>query len=121
MATTQEASNKETFRRFCDAMNTGDTEVISKTIDELVDPDAVIGTPLPIEGTEDQLGLVLVVPATAKRDVLDGGGAAPGIGPLVVALDEGFFRAPASLRGDEGATVAVTPADRPSDVCGHVA
>ena len=40
---------------------------------------------------------------------------------LVVALDEGFFRAPASLRGDEGATVAVTPADRPPDVCGHVA
>jgi len=51
MTTTQEASNKETFRRFYDAMNTGDAEAISKTIDELVDPHAVIGTPLPIEGT----------------------------------------------------------------------
>ena len=54
MAMTQEASNKETFRCFCDAMNTGDAEVISKRIDELVDPDAVIGTPLPIEGTGAQ-------------------------------------------------------------------
>jgi steroid delta-isomerase-like uncharacterized protein len=54
MTTTQEASNKETFRRFYDAMNSGDAEVISKTIDELVAPDAVIGTPVPIEGTGAQ-------------------------------------------------------------------
>jgi steroid delta-isomerase-like uncharacterized protein len=50
MTTTQEA-NKETFRRFYDAMNTADADMISKTIDQLVDPNAVIGTPLPIEGT----------------------------------------------------------------------
>lgn len=42
------------FRRFCDAMNTGDAEVISKTIDALVEPDAVIRTPLPIGATGAQ-------------------------------------------------------------------
>jgi steroid delta-isomerase-like uncharacterized protein len=46
--------NKETFRRFCDAMNTADAEVISKTIDALVEPDAVIRTPLPIDATGAQ-------------------------------------------------------------------
>lgn len=46
--------NKETFRRFCDAMNTGDAEVISKTVDALVEPDAVIRTPLPIGATGAQ-------------------------------------------------------------------
>jgi hypothetical protein len=39
MSTAQEASNKATLSRFDDAMNTGDAEVISKTIDELVEPD----------------------------------------------------------------------------------
>jgi predicted ester cyclase len=33
----------------------GDVELISKTIDELVEPDAVIHTPLPIEATGAQL------------------------------------------------------------------
>ncbi len=50
----QETPNKATFRRFCDAMNTGDPEVISKTIDEIVEPDAVIRTPLPLETTGAQ-------------------------------------------------------------------
>jgi predicted ester cyclase len=40
---------------FCDAMNTGDPEIISKTIDELVEPDAQIRTPLPIQVTGAQL------------------------------------------------------------------
>jgi steroid delta-isomerase-like uncharacterized protein len=55
VSTAQETSNKATVRRFCDAVNTGDTELISKTIDELVGPDALMRTPLPIEATGAQL------------------------------------------------------------------
>jgi predicted ester cyclase len=54
MSTVQEASNKATVRRFCDAMNTNDAELISETIDELVEPDALIRTPLPIAATGAQ-------------------------------------------------------------------
>jgi hypothetical protein len=50
-ATAEETSNKATVRRFQDAMNSGDPELISKTIDEVVEPDALIRTPLPIEAT----------------------------------------------------------------------
>jgi steroid delta-isomerase-like uncharacterized protein len=55
MPTAQETSNKAAVRRFCDAANTGDAELISKTIDELVEPDALMRTPLPIEATGAQL------------------------------------------------------------------
>jgi steroid delta-isomerase-like uncharacterized protein len=55
MPTARETSNKAVVRRFCDAANTGDAELISKTIDELVAPDALIRTPLPIEATGAQL------------------------------------------------------------------
>ena len=51
MSTAQETANKATYRRFCDAANTGDAELISKTFDELVEPDAPIRTPLPIDAT----------------------------------------------------------------------
>ncbi len=51
MSTDQEATNKATSKRFRDAVNTGDAELISKTIDELVAPDALIRTPLPLETT----------------------------------------------------------------------
>ena len=51
MSTVQKTSNKASFRRLQDATNTGDVELIAKTIDELVDPDAVIHTPLPIQAT----------------------------------------------------------------------
>ena len=54
MSTDQETSNKATVRRFQEATNTGDPELISKTIDELVEPDALVGTPLPIEATGAQ-------------------------------------------------------------------
>src|ERR671911_1130324 len=54
MSTAQETSNKATVRRFCDAINTGDAELISKTIDEVVEPDALIDTPLPLEATGAQ-------------------------------------------------------------------
>jgi steroid delta-isomerase-like uncharacterized protein len=51
MPTDQETRNKATARRFSDAMNSGDIDVIAATIDELVEPDAVIRTPLPIDAT----------------------------------------------------------------------
>jgi steroid delta-isomerase-like uncharacterized protein len=44
----QETSNKAAFTRFHDAMNTGDAEIISKTIDELVEPDALVRSPVPL-------------------------------------------------------------------------
>ncbi|MGH2882378.1 MAG: ester cyclase [Solirubrobacteraceae bacterium] len=50
----QETTNKSTFRRFTDAMNTGDAEIMSKTIDEIVEPDALIRTPLPLKTTGAQ-------------------------------------------------------------------
>lgn len=54
MSTAEETSNKAAFKRFHESANTGDAEFISKTIDELVDPDAVIRTPLPIGATGAQ-------------------------------------------------------------------
>ena len=51
MSTAQQTGNKATIRRFHDATNTGDTELISNTIDELVEPDAPIRTPLPLQTT----------------------------------------------------------------------
>lgn len=51
MSMTPDTSNKALVRRFSDAMNTGDAELISQTIDELVKPDATIRTPLPIAAT----------------------------------------------------------------------
>jgi SnoaL-like polyketide cyclase len=72
MSTAQQTSNKATFRRLHDATNTGDLELIATTIDELVEPDAVIHTPLPIEATGPQLlsgthqGDYMGVPPTGK-------------------------------------------------------
>jgi predicted ester cyclase len=55
MSTAEVARNKEMFRRFQDAMNTCDAEVISRSIDELVEPDATIRTPLPSDATGAQV------------------------------------------------------------------
>ena len=55
MSTAEVVHNKETFRRFQDAMNTCDAEVISKSIDELVEPNATIRTPLPSDATGAQV------------------------------------------------------------------
>jgi hypothetical protein len=49
MSTAQETSNKARFRRIEDAVNTGDAEVIAKTIDDLVAPDVLIHMPLPVD------------------------------------------------------------------------
>jgi steroid delta-isomerase-like uncharacterized protein len=54
MSTDQATSNKATFRRFHDAVNSGDAELIAKTIDEVVKPDVRIGTPLPIDASGAQ-------------------------------------------------------------------
>ncbi len=54
MSTAQAESNKATLRRFHDAMNTGGAELISKTIDEFVEPDVLIRTPLPVDATGAQ-------------------------------------------------------------------
>jgi steroid delta-isomerase-like uncharacterized protein len=45
------AENKATYHRLHDAINTGDAEHISNTIDEVVEPDVLIRTPLPVEST----------------------------------------------------------------------
>jgi steroid delta-isomerase-like uncharacterized protein len=54
MSATKATSNKATFRRFQDAMNTGDVDIVGRTIDEIVDPGATVRTPLPIETTGPQ-------------------------------------------------------------------
>lgn len=55
MPAAQIASNKATFTRLHDALNSGDAELISKTIDEVFDPDMRIGTPLPVDATGAQV------------------------------------------------------------------
>jgi steroid delta-isomerase-like uncharacterized protein len=55
MSAAQATSNKATMRRFQDAANTHDAELISKTIDEVVEPDVLIRTPLPIQATGAEL------------------------------------------------------------------
>ena len=55
MATAEETRNKAAFKRFHEAANTGDVELLAKSIDEIVAPDAVIRTPLPIEATGAEL------------------------------------------------------------------
>ena len=54
MSTAEAASNKATFRRFHDAMNTSDVELIAQAIDEFVEPDVLIRTPLPVQATGAQ-------------------------------------------------------------------
>lgn len=55
MSTAEEATNKATTERFDDALNSGDAERIFKMIDEVVAPDALIRTPLPVEATGAEL------------------------------------------------------------------
>ncbi len=54
MAIDQATSTKALARHFCEAMNTGDADIITGTIDELVAPDALIRTPLPVDATGAQ-------------------------------------------------------------------
>lgn len=54
MSTAQQEGNKAAVRRFHDAANTGDAQLIAKTIEELVEPDVLIRTPVPVEATGAQ-------------------------------------------------------------------
>lgn len=54
MSAAQPTSNKATFSRLHEAINSGDAELISKTIDEVIEPDVLIRTPLPVEATGAQ-------------------------------------------------------------------
>ena len=54
MPTPETERNKSLSRRFTECMNTNDVEIISRTIDELVEADAVIRTPLPLDVTGAQ-------------------------------------------------------------------
>lgn len=51
MSAAKETANKAILRRLLDATNTSDPELISEAIDELVAPDVLIRTPLPVEAT----------------------------------------------------------------------
>ena len=55
MSADQEPGNKATIRRFQEALSSGDWELVSKTIDEVVAPDALVRTPLPIEASGAEL------------------------------------------------------------------
>ena len=54
MPTAGTTSNKATFSRFHDAMNAGDAEVTSKTIDEIIAPNVRFHTPVPMDATGAQ-------------------------------------------------------------------
>jgi predicted ester cyclase len=54
MSAAQPAKNKAAFKRMLDAANAHDEELVSKTIDEVFEPDVLIGTPLPIQATGAQ-------------------------------------------------------------------
>ena len=46
-----ESTNKAAVRRFAEAVNSGDMTLVAETIDQLVEPDALIRTPLPSAAT----------------------------------------------------------------------
>jgi hypothetical protein len=54
MSAAQTTANKATYGRLVDAGNSGDVEFISKTIDEVVEPDLRIRRRLPVEATGAQ-------------------------------------------------------------------
>lgn len=51
MCTDQVAANKARFERLTEVVNTGDVQLIGKTIDEVFEADVQIATPLPVEAT----------------------------------------------------------------------
>jgi hypothetical protein len=69
---------------------------------------------------ENEIGFVLVVAPTAKRDVLDGGQSSPRKGLNVMELEEGALRASVTVSGDEGALAAVTLPDRALNMSGDI-
>jgi steroid delta-isomerase-like uncharacterized protein len=55
MATDRTTGNKATLTRLQEALSSGDWKLIARTIDEVVEPDALIRTPLPIDATGAEL------------------------------------------------------------------
>jgi steroid delta-isomerase-like uncharacterized protein len=49
MSPAQASGNKATFKRFHEAFNTGDAALVSKIIDEVVEPDVKFHAPVPLE------------------------------------------------------------------------
>ena len=54
MSTARETTNKATISRFVNAVNTGDAEIISKAIDEAVEPSVLFHAPVPAGATGAQ-------------------------------------------------------------------
>jgi steroid delta-isomerase-like uncharacterized protein len=55
MSSAQESDNKAMLRRLNEALNSGDTEVIAATIDEVFHPDVLIRTPLKVNASGTEL------------------------------------------------------------------
>jgi predicted ester cyclase len=55
MSTDRVTRNKATFRRFHDAVNSGDAELIAQTIDEVVEPDVLYHAPVLTGATGAQM------------------------------------------------------------------
>jgi hypothetical protein len=51
LSTTEEQTNKEAFLRFHEAVNSRDLERIAAIIDEVVEPEAAVRTPVPTDAT----------------------------------------------------------------------
>jgi len=51
---TDQSDNKAIVKQLHDAMNTGNVEFFANTICEIVDPDVVIRTPVPVDGSGRQ-------------------------------------------------------------------
>ena len=51
MPADRQTTNKAIFTRFQGALNTGDLDLISKTIDDLVEPDVVFHAPAPVDAS----------------------------------------------------------------------
>ncbi|MFC7383774.1 ester cyclase [Sphaerisporangium rhizosphaerae] len=54
MSATRPTHDLGVFARLHEAVNSGDAELVFKAIDEVVDPDVVVRTPLPIDATGAQ-------------------------------------------------------------------
>lgn len=52
MSAVRESSNKAAVRRLADAMNSGDAQLVSKTIEEIFDPEVRQHTPYEVTGTQ---------------------------------------------------------------------
>jgi len=69
--TAEETANRATYRRFHDAVNTRDEELIAKVIDEVVEPDVRFNAPVPMGTTAvEALKLVWTTLLRAYPDIV---------------------------------------------------